>query len=142
MSFLLNLLGGISGQVYIYIAIVFAGFGGGWYVEHLALVDYKQEVQIAAQTQIDANKAKLKEQEIINENIKQTYDARIDNIKHFYGGMLNTRSSPTFTVPTATISVNGTTKNVVDFTEQCAETTQQLVTLQDWINQQVGIDAK
>ena len=29
MSFLFNLLGGLGGQVYIYLALVFGGFGAG-----------------------------------------------------------------------------------------------------------------
>ena len=142
MNFILSMLGGASTQIYIYIAVLVAGFGSGFWIEHSALVDYKQEVKIAGQKQIDENKAKLKEQEIINENIKQTYDARIDNIKHFYSGMLNSRSSPVSSVPNATITVNGETHDSVATAEQCAETTQQLISLQDWINQQVGIDAK
>ena len=35
MKFLLNLIGGLGGQAYLYIALVFGGFSAGFYVEHL-----------------------------------------------------------------------------------------------------------
>ena len=47
MKFLLNLLGGLGGQTYIYLALVCGSFGAGFYVEHLRFVDFRQEVQIA-----------------------------------------------------------------------------------------------
>jgi len=140
MSFLLNLLGGISGQIYIYLAVLLAGFGSGFWVEHSALVNFKQELQIASEQQIAENKAKLKEQEIINENIEKTYKASVASIHSYYSGMLNSRSRPVSSVPNATITVNGETQDAVVVAESCAIETAKLVSLQDWINQQVGLN--
>jgi hypothetical protein len=142
MSFLLKLIGGIGGQVYLYIALVFGGFSAGYYVEHLRFVDYKQEVQIAGEKQQAETAAKIKEQELINENIKQTYEARLTNIHTFYSGMLNSRSGVVSSDPNATITINGETHNVLLVAEQCAQTTEQLMTLQEWVNQQVALNAK
>ena len=142
MSFLLKLLGGIGGQIYIYLALVLGGFGAGYYVEHLRYMDYKQEVQIVAEKQQAETDAKIKEQEIINENIKQTYEARLTSIHTFYTGMLNSRSGVLSSDPNATITINGETHNIVDVAAQCAATTEQLMTLQEWVNQQVALNAK
>lgn len=142
MNFLFKLIGGIGGQVYLYIALVFGGFGAGYYVEHLRFVDFKQEVQIAREKQQAETAAKIKEQEIINENIKQTYEARLTSIHTFYSGMLNSSSSPVSNVPNATITVNGETHNILSVAEECSITTTQLITLQDWVNQQVNLDGK
>jgi hypothetical protein len=139
MSFLLKLLGGIGGQIYIYLALVLGGFGAGYYVEHLRFVDYKQEIQLVAEKQQAETDAKIKEQEIINENIKQTYEARLTSIHTFYTGMLNSRSGVVSSDPNATITINGETHNVLLVAEQCAQTTEQLITLQDWVNQQVNL---
>jgi len=139
MSFLLKLLGGIGGQIYIYLALVLGGFGAGYYVEHLRFVDYKQEVQLVAEKQQAETDAKIKEQEIINENIKQTYEARLTSIHTFYTGMLNARSGVVSSDANATITVNGETHNVLLVAEQCAQTTEQLMTLQEWVNQQVNL---
>ena len=142
MNFLFKLIGGIGGQVYLYIALVFGGFGAGYYVEHLRFVDFKQEVQIAREKQQAETAAKIKEQEIINENIKQTYEARLTSIHSFYSGMLDSRSSIVSSDPNATITINGQTHNLLLVAEQCAQTTEQLMTLQDWVNQQIALNAK
>ena len=142
MKFLLNLLGGLGGQTYIYLALVCGSFGAGFYVEHLRFKEFADTVRLEAQKQIDANTAKLKEQEIINENIKQTYEARLTNIHTFYSGMLNSSSSPVSSVPNATITVNGETHNILSVAEECSITTTQLIILQDWLNQQVNLDGK
>jgi len=139
MSFLLKLLGGIGGQIYIYLALVLGSFGAGFYVEHLRFVDYKQAVQLVAEKQQAETDAKIKEQEIINENIKQTYEARLTSIHTFYSRMLDSRSGVVSSDPNATITVNGETHNVLLVAEQCAQTTEQLMTLQDWVNQQVNL---
>ena len=99
MGFLLNLLGGTSGQVYIYLALVFGGFGAGFYVEHLRYAEYKTEVVAAGERQIAENKAKAKEQEIINENVAKTYQDNINNIHSFYGRMLDPSSCLLYTSP-------------------------------------------
>jgi len=142
MSFLLKLLGGVGGQIYIYLALVLGGFGAGFYVEHLRFADFRDQVKIVAEKQQAETDAKIKEQEIINENIKQTYEARLTSIHTFYTGMLNSRSGVVSSDPNATITVNGETHNVLLVAEQCAQTTEQLMTLQEWVNQQVALNAK
>jgi hypothetical protein len=142
MNFLFNLLGGLSGQTYIYIALVFGGFSSGFYIEHLRFSDYVDQVKIVAEKQLAENKAKVKEQEIINENVVKNYQDNINNIHTFYGRMLDTSSGAMSPNGTATITINGQTYNLLSVAEQCAQTTQQLESLQDWINQQVGLDAK
>ena len=142
MSFLFNLLGGLGGQVYIYLALVFGGFSAGFYVEHLRYAEYKTEVVEAGERQIAENKAKAKEQEIINENVSKSYQDNINNIHAFYGRMLDTSGGAMPPNGTATITINGQTHNLLSVAEQCAQTTQQLESLQDWINQQVGLNDK
>jgi len=142
MSFLLKLLGGVGGQIYIYLALVLGGFGAGFYVEHLRFADFRDQVKIVAEKQQAETDAKIKEQEIINENIKQTYEARLTSIHTFYTGMLNSRSGVVSSDANATITVNGETHNVLLVAEQCAQTTEQLMTLQEWVNQQVALNAK
>jgi len=142
MSFLLNLLGGLSGQTYIYLVLVFGSFSSGFYIEHIRFVDFQDKVKIVAEQQIAENKAKLKEQELINRGVTDAYNANVSNIHNFYHRMLNdTGSGAMSSVPNATITINGTTINTLDFAEQCATTTQQLESTQDWIRTQIGLDS-
>ena len=142
MSFLLNLLGGINGQTVIYLVLVFGSFSSGFYIEHIRFVDFQDKVKIVAEQQIAENKAKLKEQELINRGVTDAYNANVSNIHNFYHRMLNdTGSGAMSSVPNATITINGTTINTLDFAEQCATTTQQLESTQDWIRTQIGLDS-
>ena len=142
MSFLLNLLGGLSGQTYIYLVLVLGSFSSGFYIEHIRFVDFQDKVKIVAEQQIAENKAKLKEQELINKGVTDAYNANVSNIHNFYHRMLNdTGSGAMSSVPSATITINGTTINTLDFAEQCATTTQQLESTQDWIRTQIGLDS-
>jgi len=142
MSFLLNLLGGLSGQTYIYLVLVLGSFSSGFYIEHIRFVDFQDKVKIVAEQQIAENKAKLKEQELINRGVTDAYNANVSNIHNFYHRMLNdTNSGAMSSVPNATITINGTTINTLDFAEQCATTTQQLESTQNWIRTQIGLDS-
>jgi len=142
MNFLFNLLGGLNGQTVIYLVLVFGGFSSGFYIEHIRFVDFQDKVKIVAEQQIAENKAKLKEQELINRGVTDAYNANVSNIHNFYHRMLNDTSSGAMSsVPNATITINGTTINTLDFAEQCATTTQQLESTQDWIRTQIGLDS-
>ena len=142
MNFILSLLGGSSVQIYIYLAVLFAGFSGGFYVEHLRFVDFQDGVKIVAEKQIAENKAKEKEQELINRGVTDAYNANLSNVHNFYNRMLDTSSGAMSTNGTATITINGEAHNLLLVAEQCADTTTQLIALQGWINQQAGLDAK
>ena len=143
MSFLFNLLGGINGQTYIYLVLVLGSFSSGFYIEHIRFVDFQDKVKIVAEQQIAENKAKLKEQELINRGVTDAYNANVSNIHNFYHRMLNdTGSGAMSTNGTAAITINGETHNLLLVAEQCADTTTQLIALQGWINQQAGLDAK
>jgi len=139
MKFLLNLIGGLGGQAYLYMALVFGGFSAGFFVEHLRYAEYKADVVAAGEKQIAENKAKAKEQEIINDNVAKSYQDNINNIHAFYGRMLDTSSGAMSPNGTATITINGTAINPLALAEQCAATTQQLESIQYWIQSQIGI---
>ena len=139
MKFLISLLGGLSGQTYIYLVLVLGSFSSGFYIEHIRFVDFQDKVKIVAEQQIAENKAKLKEQELINRGVTDAYNANVSNIHTFYNRMLNSDSGATTTLSTASITINGETHNLLLVAEQCAQTTQQLVSLIDWTNQQIGI---
>ena len=124
------------------IGLVCGIFFAGWHTRDRDFTIYKDQIRIVAEKQQAQTDAKIKEQEIINENIKQTYEARLTSIHSFYSGMLDTRSGVVSSDPNATITINGQTHNVLLVAEQCAQTTEQLMTLQDWVNQQVNLDGK
>jgi hypothetical protein len=126
-------------KVILLIGLVCGIFFAGWHTRDRDFTIYKNQVRIAAEKQQAETDAKIKEQELINENIKQTYEARLTSIHSFYSGMHNNGSSAMSSDPNATITINGETHNLLLVTEQCAQTTEQLITLQEWVNQQVSL---
>jgi len=139
MNFILSFLGNIGGQTYIYIALVLSSFSAGFYVEHLRFAEFKNEVAIVAEKQIAENKAKEKEQQLVNKGVEDAYKANLNSVHNFYSGMLNAGGGAMSSDANATITINGKTVNILSLAEQCASTTEQVIALQNWIIEQAGL---
>jgi len=129
----------ISSWIMIGLAVAaLAGFGYGKY-EHNRYVTYKTEVEALAKIQEAKNESIKKQQELATKGIEKEYNAKLSLLRQYYangvrqpssGGMSSNAIS---TLPVDALSAY----NVL--AGQCAETTQQLVSLQDWFKEQVGI---
>lgn len=124
------------GRIAILAGIFVVGLFLGWRYEHGNLVAYKAEVKAAADQQIAKNESIQKQQALVNKGISDAYEAKLSALKSYYGGLRNPSSGnlPSISNPTA-----GVNESASDQLLACAYTTQQLVSLQDWINAQVGI---
>jgi hypothetical protein len=121
-------------KILIVACLLLLSFCGGYYVEHLRFLDYRQSVAAQGKIQEQHNKDLLKERDLENAKIKSNYDNQLAIIKRLYNTSSGNLSSPSATL----VSVNGYTTDPV-FAEQCATTTAQLVSLQQWIKDQVGL---
>ena len=120
--------------------IVVAIFGSGWWVGHSKYVTYKAEVEAVAKTQEAHVESITKQQKITTNLIQKEYDAKLALLRNYYAGGVRQPSSGA--MPTN----SGITPKPFDalaaysvLAGQCAETTQQLVSLQEWLNEQMGI---
>ena len=127
-------------SVYIYAACAVLALGGLGYgkYESAKYDAYVSKVELAAKEQELMNKSKAKEAAQVNEKVKNDYENRIALIKRTYGGMRLTNTNPTSTVSTTPSPTDGTPTDP-KFIEKCAITTQQLVSLQGWLSEQIGI---
>jgi len=127
-------------SVYIYAACAVLALGGLGYgkYESAKYDAYVSKVELAAKEQELMNKSKAKEAAQVNEKVKNDYENRIALIKRTYGGMRLTNPNPTGTVSTTPSGTDGTPTDP-KFIEKCAITTQQLVSLQGWLSEQIGI---
>ena len=127
-------------SVYIYAACAVLALGGLGYGKYQsAKYDaYVSKVELAAKEQELMNKSKAKEAAQVNEKVKNDYENRIALIKRTYGGMRLTNTNPAGTVSKPTSPTDGTPTDP-KFIEKCAITTQQLVSLQGWLSEQIGI---
>ena len=127
-------------QFYIYAALALAAVGGIGYgkYESVKYDAYVAKVESQAKEQEMINHFKAKEAAQVNEKVKNDYENRLALIKRTYGGMRLPSASETGPIPGASSSINGTPADP-QFIEKCAMTTQQLVSLQGWLGEQIGI---
>jgi len=117
--------------------IALGGFGYGKY-QSAKYDAYVSKAEAAAKEQEVINKYKAKEAAQVTEKVKNDYETKLSLIKHTYGGMRLSSSGQTGTISNTTSPTDGTPSDP-KFIEKCAITTQQLVSLQGWLNEQIGI---
>ena len=137
LSYGLNLIGGSSVQTYIYIALLFGGFGAGFYVEHLRFSNYQIQIEQAAKAQEAHNEAVKKQHEIVTKGIQDEYDAKLSLLRQYYSNGVRQPSTASPISTTASIANASAAYNQLAY--QCSQTTLMLVELQKWLTEQVGI---
>ena len=108
----------------------------GWGYEHGKLVAYKAEVEAVAKAQQAKNESIVKQQALINKGIENEYQTKLSALKFYYGGLRQPSSGSMSGVPKSTLGIDGKATNLE---LACAYTTQQLVSLQDFIRQQIDV---
>ena len=119
--------------------VVFVVFGFGWYMGNSRYVAYKKEVEAVAQTQEEKVKSIRSQQELVTKGIEKEYEAKLNLLRQYYANGVrqpNTSKLPTFSNATSGLDAV-TAYNLL--AGQCAEATQQLVSLQEWTKEQIGI---
>ena len=122
----LAILGGL-------VAIV---FGSGWYLGNSRYVNYKKEVEATAKLQEEKIKSIRSQQELVTKGIENEYEAKLSALKSYYGGLRQPSSGK---LPSISNPASGVNESATDQLLACAYTTQQLVSLQEWTKQQMGI---
>ncbi len=124
-------------MAFIFIGCLFCAFLG-WYPEHLELVNYKEKVLADAKVQEQHNKDLLVQQQLITKKVQDDYQNKLDRLKSYYGG-LHYPSSSKLSSSSQTVPSSDGTASDPQFVEKCAATTLQLESLQDFINEQLGL---
>jgi len=125
-------------SAYIMIALSVAAIGGLGYgkYESAKYDAYVSKAELAAKEQEMINKAKAKEANQVTEKVKNDYQNKLNLIKSTYGGLRLSSSGQTGTISSSTSGANAESANLL---LDCAYTTQQLVSLQAWLSEQIGI---
>jgi hypothetical protein len=122
-------------------AVIVGAFLAGWNVRNNDYKAFKIEVEHTAQAQEANVKSIQKQQALVTKGITNEYEAKLAAVRQYYKStsVWNNPSSGKVsgisTSPSATDVI--TAYNVL--AGQCAETTQQIVSLQSWLNEQMGI---
>ena len=107
--------------------------------EHTQYMELKAEVTAAGKAQEANNVSVQKQQDLVTKGIKNEYESKLAAVRNYYGRVQFDSSSRS--VPGISPTPKGTDAETAYpiLVGQCAETTAQLTSLQDWLNAQVGI---
>ncbi len=123
-------------KIGLYAVLVALVFGFGYYKGYSnqrdKFVDFKNELEAKAKAQDMLNKATEQKNKLIAENVKNEYEARLAALRNYYVGLRHTDTNKLPRVPDTTSTTYAEASHPV-FVGQCAETTLQLISLQDWV---------
>ena len=118
--------------------LLLGAFAAGWALRNRDFNDYKQEVSYAVKAQEAHVESIKKQQALVNKGIEDEYNAKLTLLRQYYANSVRQPSASKLpTISNATTSLNDFTAN--NLLVKCAETTQQLVSLQAWLNEQIGL---
>ena len=117
------------------IVLIGALFGFGYYKgysgEKQRFDTFKADLQAQVKAQEAINEATKKQQDIIGKSIRSDYENKLSALKSYYSGVRQQSSSNSLsTLSSSSSSINEETPNLE---LACASSTQQLVSLQEWI---------
>ena len=120
-------------KIVIVAGLLLLSFCGGYYVEHLRFLDYRQSVAEQGKIQEQKNKDLLIQQQLITKQVTNDYENKLARINSYYAGLhypSSSKLSSTASIPEGAL---GTTSDP-QFAQKCAATTLQLESLIDEVN--------
>ena len=115
------------------VAVLFGtGYYRGYSAEKKRFDAFKTELEASAKAQEKINQQIEQKNKLIADNSKREYEAKIVALRNYYDRM---RHPNTNKLPSAAITAHRVDEKATDpvFIGQCAETTLQLISLQDWV---------
>lgn len=129
---LINPLYKLLGIIGLVIALFGFGYYRGYSAEKERFDAFKAELEASALAQEKINQQIEQKNKLIATNIKSEYETKIIALRNYYANSLRyTDSNKLPSLPDSTKGIDGeASKLLLD----CSYTTQQLVSLQDWVN--------
>ena len=122
------------------IVLVCGVFYAGWHTRDRDFTIYKDQVRIAAEKQQAENESIQKQQALINKGIQDEYDAKLNLLRQYYAnGVRNNNGASTVSGISSTTKLSDAISAYNQLASDCAATTLQTVTLQQWITEQMSI---
>jgi hypothetical protein len=122
-------------------AVIVGAFLAGWNVRNNDYKAFKIEVEHTAQAQEANVKSIQKQQALVTKGITNEYEAKLAAVRQYYKStsVWNNPSSGKVSGISTSPSATDVIASYNVLAGQCAETTQQIVSLQSWLNEQMGI---
>ena len=134
------MLYGTYAKAILLIAFVCGVFFAGWHTRDRDFTIYKDQVRIEAEKQQAHTESIQKQQEITTKGIQNEYDAKLALLRQYYAnGVRNNNGSNPMSSISTTSKLSDAISAYNQLASDCAATTLQAVTLQQWINEQIAI---
>ena len=123
------------------VLLILGAFAYGWHVRDVDYMAFKKEVKAAAKAQEAKTESIQKQHELVTKGIQNEYDAKLATLRNYYKSTSVWNNNGSSTMPG--ISAAPKSADVIsaynELAGNCAQTTLQLVELQKWLNEQMGI---
>ena len=125
-------------KIGIVVAVILAAYWKGYSDEHERFLKFQAEVAAIGKAQEQANQHAIEVAEIITEGVRSEYEARIDAVRRQYAGRVQQCSTGRSNLPATPKTTSRADELAADsrLAGLCAETTQQLISLQQWVAKQ------
>ena len=122
------------------IGLVCGIFFAGWHTRDRDFTIYKDQIRIAAEKQAAETASIQKQHELVTKGIQNEYDAKLTLVRQYYANGVRSNNGAS-TVPgiSSTSKLSDAIATYNQLASDCAATTLQAVTLQQWINEQIAI---
>ena len=126
-------------KIGLVIIVLLGFFSAGWSVRNRDFMDYKQGVEIAAKEQEAKVESIQKQHELVTKGISDEYDAKLALIRQYYSNGVRQPNSSSVSSLSNTASIANAATAYNQLASDCAATTLQTVTLQQWVNEQLSV---
>jgi len=115
-------------------------FFAGWHTRDRDFTIYKNQVRIEAEKAQAHTESVQKQQALITKGIQDEYDAKLALLRQYYAnGVRNNNGASTVPGISSTTKLSDAITAYNQLASDCAATTLQTVTLQQWINEQLSV---
>jgi len=127
-------------KILLLIGLVCGVFFAGWHTRDRDFTIYKDQVRIASEKQQAENESIQKQQALVTKGIQDEYDAKLSLLRQYYAnGVRNNNGASTVSGISSTTKLSDAIAAYNQLASDCAATTLQVVTLQQWVNEQLNV---
>jgi len=124
----------------LFVVFVCGVFFAGWHIRDRDFTIYKDQVRIEAEKAQAHTESVQKQQVLITKGIQDEYDAKLALLRQYYAnGVRNNNGSNPVSGISSTSKLSDAIAAYNQLASDCAATTLQTVTLQQWITEQMSI---
>lgn len=126
---------------YVYAILAISAIGGFWYGHHESVVldEYKAKIEFLGKQAEQHNQEIIEQQKAETKKVENEYKTKLNSITTYYDRMRQSSSGSMPSTSSTITFADGTTKDFISVAQDCAATTQQLISLQEWVASQSKI---